>query len=181
MNLSPLVPLFVSFGLVTVKLIGRYSHHRVNGDVEIYRYPPVYAYVMVFGCVFFLAAPFFPGARGSEDLWSFFFFFASFSVSAFLAAVYLLRYRVRLGKERLSYGAFFIRTIDLAEIIDAEVRGRGNTLRLFVKLCTGRKMVFEGSLSDFGLFARHMASCALQNTGRPIDDMTIKQILRRAK
>jgi hypothetical protein len=181
MNLSPLTPLFVSLTLGGLMALGARSHHRIDGDVEIYKYPEVVAYLMGFCGLFFLAVPFLPGARGDMSQLSFFAFFAGFAACAVLAAVYFLRYRVTVDTKQLRYGAFGKRTVELAEILDAKVQRGSKSAQLFVQLSSGRKITFSGMLADFDSLANRMVSCALHNTGKPSDAATIERMMGRIR
>lgn len=181
MNLHPLTPLAVSLTLGAVVALGARSRHRVDGDVETYKYSSVLAYLMGFCGLFFLAAPFLPRARGDMSQWSFFAGFAGFAACAFLAAVYFLRYRVTVDTRQLCYGAFFKRTVDLAEIADASVQRGSKSAQLFVRLRNGRKITFSGMLADFDSLASRAVSCALLNAGKSLDAATIERMLGRVR
>jgi hypothetical protein len=181
MNLSPLTPLFVSLTLGGVMVLGARSHRRIEGDVEIYKYPAAVAYLMGFCGLFFLAVPFLPGARGDMSQLSFFAGFAGFAACAMLAAGYFLRFRVTIDTKQLCYGAFSRRTVDLSEIVDAKVQRGSKSAQLFVKLQTGRKITFSGMLADFDSLASRMVSCALHNTGKPSDAATIERMMGRIR
>jgi hypothetical protein len=181
MNLAPLTPLVVSVALGALMTLGAKAHHRVIGDIEVYKFPAAIAYLMGFCGLFCLGVPFLLGARGSADPLSFFGSFAAFAAGAVLAATYFFRYRVTIDATQLSYGAFFKRTIVLSDITDAKVQRGSKSAQLFVSLRVGRKITFSGMLGDFDSLAGRMVSFALKNAGTPCDAAAIENRMGRKR
>ena len=163
MNLTPLTPLFVGLTLTGIMLIGAREHRQIVGDAEIYKFPATLGY-MIFGmAVFFVGAPFAPGANGDMDFLTFASFFWVIALLVVVFGVYLLKYRVVIEASHMSVGAYFKRQIDLSDIVTATLKKGSRSAELVLSLRTGRKILFSGMLADFDILAQRMISCAAKN------------------
>jgi hypothetical protein len=125
------------------------SHHQVSDEADTFTISPVAGYMMV-GCgILACLVPFLPGAAGNISTALFFWSFSPFWLSAFIAAVFVFRYRVIVRDEALTYGAFRRRVISFSEVIDFDVLRGQKSSELWVYLKSGKRLKFSGMLSDF--------------------------------
>jgi hypothetical protein len=121
----------------------------MSDDVDTFVVSPAGGYLMIGIGIVFCVVPFLPGTAGDIPPTSLFWYFSPFWLSAFIAAVFLFRYRVVVRDQTLSYGAFRRRVISFSGVIDFEVlRGqKSSELRVYLK--DGERLKFSGMLSDF--------------------------------
>ena len=154
--ISTTTPIIVTllYGLITW-VVSKARHESCDG-VEIYKYPPPVAGLMVACGFLFLGLPFL-GGEGDVPPIIFFLFFAVWAALAFTAATYFFRYRVIVGNIDLKFGTLRFETIPLADVVDTEVTG-GRNGKLLVYLRSGRRIGFSNMLGDFTDLADTLSS-----------------------
>ena len=77
--------------------------------------------------------------------------------------IYLLKYRIAIDAEHMSFGAYFERKVELHDVVNATRKKCRRSAELILSLRTGRKILFSGMLSDFDTLTQKLSSCATQN------------------
>lgn len=151
MNLAPLTPMVVSLGIAALAALGSREHRRVQGDVEIYKFPSVYTYLFVGIFAVFAVVACMPSLTGHDPATiATFWLFPSL---AFVGGLYFFRYRLVIDRGVVTVGAFSRRHIDLGQVVDARLKtGRGAELTLV--LGDGSKVRLSGLLTDFDLLSQ---------------------------
>ena len=151
MNLAPLTPMVVSLGMAALAALGSREHRRVQGDVEIYKFPSVYTYLFFGAFAFFAVVACMPSLTGRNPVTIATFWL--FPALAFVGGLYFFRYRLVIDRGGMTLGAFFRRHIDLGQVVDAKLKtGRGAELTLVLR--GGSKVRLSGLLTDFELLSQ---------------------------
>lgn len=163
MNLQPLTPLFVGLAMAGVTAIGARSRHQMTGNGQVFKFPRATAYLMIAGGLFFVVAPFWPGATGNMDFLTFASLFWVFALFAALFGVYLLKYRVIVGSDTVTIGAFFDRRFFQQDVETVRLRRGSRSAELIIGLRSSRKFVISGMLGDFDILADTLTNIANAN------------------
>lgn len=118
---------------------------------------------MIAAALFFVGGPFWPGAVGKMDFMTFASLFWMFALFAVLFGIYLLRYRVVVGSDTVTVGAFFERIFSQQDIATVQLKRGSRSAELIIKLRSSRQIVISGMLGDFGTLADIMTNVANEN------------------
>jgi hypothetical protein len=135
--------------LTAVCAICARSHHQVSSQEDTFTISHVVGYLMIGIGLLICSVPLWPGAAGDVSKVQFFWTFAPFWLGAFAAAAYFFRYRVIVGKDSLTCGAFLRSVVPFSEIIDFDVLQGRSSSELWVYLKSGKRLKFSGLLGDF--------------------------------
>lgn len=157
MNLVPLTPVFVSLTLCAVMALGAREHHRVDGEVEIYRFPRALVWLMSGCSALFASTPLWPGVIGDAKPAYFYGVMSMFVFASLGFAAYLRKYRLVWTPDGISLGAFSMRHLSRDDVTSVRwIKGRG--AELILTLQNGRKARISGLLMDFDTLASRVAT-----------------------
>jgi hypothetical protein len=163
MHLQPFTPLFVGLTLAGIAALGARSHHQVTSDGQVFKIPPTTAYLMIAIGMLFVGAPFWPGAAGNMDFLTFASFFWGFALFAVFFGIYLLKYRVVVGSDTVTMGAFFNKRFSPQEVETVQLKRGSRSAELIIRLRSSQKVVISGMLGDFDVLANIMTNIANGN------------------
>lgn len=138
-------------GITVTLLMARRSaeHSQHVGTFKRYYFPSVYKWTGFCVAVLFCAFPLLPGVVGDTHPLLFYVFYYSLSIACFAGALYLAKYRLTVGSDMFTVGAFWIHTYSLKEIVSSKlVRGR-KADKYFVHMRNGKAIRISGLLTDF--------------------------------
>lgn len=128
------------------------TRHETSGDEAIFRYPRLFCYFWLAGGLVFLYPVLFYQVLSNRADAQPFAAFACGAVGCLVVsrAIYFFRYRVIVSNTTITFGAFQLETIRLADVLDMKFLGGFRRVwRLQVYLRTGRCLEFRAGLRDF--------------------------------
>ncbi|WP_430391768.1 hypothetical protein [Dyella sp. 20L07] len=151
MNLAALTPIVVSLGTAVLMALGGREHRRVQGNLEIYKFPSIYSYFFIGAFALFAIVACMPSLTGHDPATIATFWL--FPALVFVGGLYLFRYRLVIDGDEITVGAFSRRRIDLRQVVDMKLKtGRGAELTLVFG--NGSKIRLSGLLTDFDLMSQ---------------------------
>jgi hypothetical protein len=163
MHLQLFTPLFVGLTLAGIAALAARSHHQVTNDGQVFKIPPATAYLMIAIGILFVGAPFWPGAAGNMGFLTFASFFWGFALFAVFFGIYLLKYRVIVGSDTVTIGAFFNKRFFPQDVEAVQLKRGSRSAELIISLRSSQKIVISGMLGDFDVLANIMTNIANGN------------------
>jgi len=163
MHLQPPTPLFVGLTLAGITALGARSHHQVTSDGQVFKIPRATAYLMIGIGIIFVWAPFWPGAAGNMGFLTFASFFWGFALFSVLFGIYLLKYRVVVGSDTVTIGAFFHKRFSQQDVEAVQLKRGSRSAELIIRLRSSQRIVISGMLGDFDVLANIMTNIANGN------------------
>jgi hypothetical protein len=139
----------------------------MENKIEMFRFPLILGLLMGAIGLALLSVPFWPGAIGTADPVPFTLCFVLFSTVPLIFFVFVLKYRIKITSEQMTFGTFVIRTIRLDDIADAYVK-TGKSPELIISMNSGEKIAFSGWLSDFDVLSERIRGRNHKNLGSPV-------------